>query len=124
MRIALARVEELGSERAAHARQQGRRSQEIRDTSGTSAHHHTAAINKITASNGSWKCLNAKTLAEREGFYYRHSLQLPVKPTLGDSILCLCELQAIRFFRHGFYSFRNSPCFSKNGITDISSARG
>ena len=47
--------------------------QEIRDTSGTSVHHDTAAINKITASNASWKCLNEKALAEREGFYPANS---------------------------------------------------
>ena len=63
---------------------------------------------------------NAKSLAEREGFDYRHFLQVAVKSRHTDNSLCLCGFQA-HFQLQACY-LRRLPTTSidhENGITGI-----
>jgi hypothetical protein len=45
------------------------------------------------------------SLAEREGFYYRHFQQVVMIPTVSDSSLCLCVWLANCYFAHNSLEF-------------------
>ena len=88
----------------------------VEDTIGTSQ----SKSHRLRLAIGSSQMVEIKGLAEREGFDYRHFLQVAAKPKHSDNSLCLCWFQALFQFRVRCLRRPLTTSFDhQNGITGI-----